>query len=135
MMSDRRNKELARIHIMRSQIGMTEDSYRAMLQTVGRVKSAADLDVYGRSQVIAHLRALLPKQPNARHSQSHPQDKKIKALWHALAAAGVVHNDTGSALRAYICRQTGCERLEWLTSRQASQVIESLKKWKTRATA
>ncbi len=52
-----RNRELAQIHIARSQLGMDEDAYRAVLWTVARVRSAKDLDWAGRKQVLDHLKA------------------------------------------------------------------------------
>lgn len=129
-MSEQRNKQLARIHILRAQLCLDEETYRDLLQTVGRVRSAAMLDNYGRLQVIAHLKSLLP---SASKRRVPPQDKKIKALWNHLHKIGVVHHNTDWALRAYVRRQTCCERLEWLTSHQASVVIESLKLWVERS--
>ncbi len=54
---DTRRRELAQIHIAKSQIGMTDDGYRDMLWTVARVRSAADLDWAGRKAVLDHLKA------------------------------------------------------------------------------
>lgn len=56
-MPDRRNADLAKIHIARKQLGMDEDTYRAVLWTVARVRSAKDLDDAGRHAVLDHLRA------------------------------------------------------------------------------
>lgn len=52
---DLRKRELAAIHIARGQLGMDEDTYRDMLWTVARVRSAADLDWTGRKRVLDHL--------------------------------------------------------------------------------
>ena len=49
--------ELAQIHIAKGQLGMDDDAYRAVLWTVARVKSAADLDWSGRKRVLDHLKA------------------------------------------------------------------------------
>ncbi|ANJ73531.1 regulatory protein GemA [Ralstonia insidiosa] len=46
---------LAKIHIARKQLGMDEDTYRAMLQSVGGVQSSKDLDDAGATKVLAHL--------------------------------------------------------------------------------
>ena len=54
---DTRRRELAQIHIARGQLGMAEDSYRDILFTVARVRSAADLDHVGRKAVLDHLKA------------------------------------------------------------------------------
>jgi len=54
---DTRRRELAQIHIAKAQIGLDEETYRAMLWTVGRVRSAADLDYGGRKAVLDHMKA------------------------------------------------------------------------------
>lgn len=61
---DDRRRELAQIHIAKQQLGMDEETYRAMLWAIGRVKSAALLGAEGRSQVLAHLksRGFAPKK-------------------------------------------------------------------------
>jgi len=60
------------------------------------------------------------------------QSRKIRALWLELHTAGKVRNPDESALCAYVKRQTGVEALQWLSSDQASKLIESLKKWLSR---
>ena len=57
-LKDRRNPDLAKIHIAKKQLGMDEATYRSMLWTVARVESAKDLDFAGRMTVLAHLRGL-----------------------------------------------------------------------------
>ena len=52
-----RRRELAQIHIAKAQLGMADDSYRDILWTVARVRSAADLDYGGRKAVLDHLKA------------------------------------------------------------------------------
>lgn len=54
---DTRKRELAQIHIAKAQLGLDDDTYRAMLWTVGRVRSAGDLDYAGRRAVLEHLKA------------------------------------------------------------------------------
>lgn len=138
-MSQQRNTDLAKIHIARQQLGMNDDDYRAMLLTIGRVKSSAQLDVYGRSRVLAHLASLgwkpSPRGKPRRAVSAQPQDKKIRALWLELAVKGAVRDRSEDALLSYVRRLTGCDRLEWITSKQASIVIESLKSWLSRATS
>lgn len=61
---DHRAKQLGLIHIGAKALGMDtlddhpESEYRAMLWTLGRVRSAAHLDFAGRKAVIEHLKAL-----------------------------------------------------------------------------
>lgn len=52
-----RSRELAQIHIARTQLGMDNETYRDVLWTVARVRSAADLDWSGRKRVLDHMKA------------------------------------------------------------------------------
>ena len=53
---DQRRRDLAKIHIAAKQLGLSDDTYRAMLLAVAGVRSAADLTEKGRRAVLAHLR-------------------------------------------------------------------------------
>lgn len=82
---------IAKIHIAKQQLGMDDDSYRVMLNSVAGVTSAKELDSLGASQVLRHLErcgfrpvqyvARKPKVATGREAQM----KKIEAL---LADAG-----------------------------------------------
>lgn len=54
---DLRRRELAQIHIAKTQLGMDDETYRAMLFSQGQVATSAALDVAGRRAVLKHLRA------------------------------------------------------------------------------
>lgn len=68
---DIRKSELAQIHVAKSQLGLDDETYRAMLWTVARVKSAADLDWAGRKKVIDHLKAKGFKIKGQQPRQAH----------------------------------------------------------------
>lgn len=55
MKSDQRKRELATIHVAKKQLGLDDATYRDILWTVARVKSAAELDSQGRGRLIKHL--------------------------------------------------------------------------------
>lgn len=128
---------LAKIHIAKKQLAMDEDSYRAMLRSVGGVESSRDLTPLAASRVLRHLERSGFKPTGKLAASDRPaaddaQSRKILALWLALHARGVVHNASNEALAAYVKRQTGVEALQWLTPAQATRVIEALKKWQAR---
>lgn len=52
-----RNRDLAKIHVAKKQLALSDADYRAMLWTVARVKSSADLDAHGRRRVLEHMAA------------------------------------------------------------------------------
>jgi hypothetical protein len=51
-----------------------------------------------------------------------------------MAEKCIVKNPSEAALASYVKRLTGVDRLEWLSTEQASSVIETLKKWQKRMT-
>jgi phage gp16-like protein len=53
-----RNRQLARIHIAKKQLGLSDDVYRGILLQVGGVNSSGDLDEAGRARVLDHFRHL-----------------------------------------------------------------------------
>jgi phage gp16-like protein len=55
--TDKRQAELAKIHIAKKQLGLDDETYRDMLWTIARVKTASELDEHGRRQVIEHLKS------------------------------------------------------------------------------
>jgi phage gp16-like protein len=74
-MANLRNSELAQIHVAKKQLGLDDDTYRAMLWTVARVKSAGDLDFTGRKRVLDHMRArgFKPKRGTFHRKQRNPE--------------------------------------------------------------
>lgn len=86
--TDRRIRELAQIHIAKKQLGLDDETYREMLFTLARVRTASVLDDYGRRRVLDHLRArgfssargkaAFPGRPH--NCDSNPLLKKIEAL-------------------------------------------------------
>ncbi len=86
-----RNRELAQIHIAKKQLALDDDTYRDMLWSIARVRSAGDLDFTGRKRVLEHLRNRgfktrsgkipRPGRPaNIGHPDRGPSLKKIEAL-------------------------------------------------------
>lgn len=136
--ADLRRRELAQIHVAKTQLAMSDDAYRAMLWAVARVKSAADLDWTGRKRVLDHLKhcGFKPaKAAGARAQARDDQSRKIRALWLDLAQAGAVRDPSEAALASFVRRHTGADALQWLSVAQASRIIEHLKKWRARVKA
>ncbi|MFA5825833.1 MAG: regulatory protein GemA [Gallionellaceae bacterium] len=127
-------REIQIIKIAQKQLGMDDETYRAMLWTVARVKSSTELDFAGRKKVLAHLesRGFKRTKPQPRKLADDPQSKMIRALWLQLHEAGKVRNPSESALAAFAKRQTGRDALQWLSGAEASALIEELKKWLAR---
>lgn len=81
-----RNSELAKIHIAKKELGIDDDTYRDMLWTIARVRSAKDLDEKSRRDVLEHLKSRgFKSKTNGRPSniqslQHGPMLQKIEAL-------------------------------------------------------
>jgi phage gp16-like protein len=132
-----RNKLIAKIKIGQKQIGLSDDDYRAMLSDRYDVESSTQLTDAQLGNLIQHMERLgfqpIPSaNATARKLADDRQSKMIRGIWLELHQQGVVRNPSEQALAAYVKRQTGVERLEWLTMVQASNVIESLKAWRDR---
>ena len=135
-----RHRLIRLIHVAKRDLALDDDSYRAILQRIGKKASAADLAVPELNQVLEYLKRsgfkVRSKAQPATQSRPLAQDeqhKKIRALWLFLHQIGVVKNPAESALAAYVKRITGRDAMQWLAGDQLEQVIESLKKWAMRS--
>ena len=130
-----RRADLAQIHIGKKALGWDDEFYRSILWTICRVKSSAELDMAGRLRLIDHMRKCgWASQTDSRAQRPvsaplSPVQRKMWALWQQLADAGLVDNRRMPALLAWVKRQTGVDRLEWLNGKQEDLVVESLKAW------
>jgi len=57
---------------------------------------------------------------------------KLRAMWIALADAGVVRDRSDKALIMFCARITGIARIEWLPSRKLSDCVTALRTWARR---
>ena len=133
-----KRREIQLIHVARQKVGMDEDTYRALLHDRFGLSSSTDMDWRQRKQLLDHFKTLgfkvVPskKRPQSRPLASDVQSTKIRELWLMLHTNGKVRNPDESALAAFVKRQTKVDALQWLTTKQASAVIEELKKWLAR---
>lgn len=149
-----RQSHLAAIHMAQKALGLSADDAVGVKLHVTGLASAADMTTQQRKQYLAHLASLqasaalargekpaytpkphTPRSPLYRTVDDDQDDRwgKARALWHALAAAGVVHTNTDAALLAYVKRQTKLEHWRFLNGYQVNTVIEALKKWCVRS--
>lgn len=125
-----RTRELARIHLAAAQLGLDEETYRALIERVAGVRSAGDLDADGRRAVIrelVRLGARLELRADAksawagrpRNCNQVPMLRKIEAL---LADAGREWAYAHGLAR----KMFGAARLEWLRPDQQHRLIAAL---------
>lgn len=127
-----RKRELAQIHIARTDLHLADDEYRSILLAVTGRASSAELDAGGRARLIAHFKQCgwAPKR------KPFTQAEKIEWFWSQLAKAGALTDPSPAGLLAFVgkSRGVGVSHVRFLSVRDASAVIEALKAWLRRAT-
>lgn len=123
-----RNPELAKIHIAKQQLGLDDETYRSMLWTVARVRSAADLDHAGRQAVLDHLKARGFKPP------SKPDVTSIKRPLIAKIGALLTDMQLSWEYAHGIARQMyKREKVQWCTPQELRGIVAALVKRQQKA--
>ena len=141
-MEDRavRNKQIAAINIGKKALGMDDDVYRQMLNNVTGKSSLKMLNDSQLSQVLEHMKKTLGFKPQAKKQKAKARPRalavnKIRAIWITMYKQGFIENGSDSALDTYAHRMTktsnieGVASINWVDNKQASQILESIKRW------
>lgn len=128
---------LAKIHVAKRDLKLDDDTYRAVLKRVTGKATAKGMSPAEMDAVLAEFRRLGFKPTSKASGKagkarplSGPYAAKAQALWIALWNLGAVDDRRDAALLAFVNRQTGIERTEWiLDARDGRAVIEALKSW------
>ncbi len=137
-MSDQR--ALAKIHIAKKELGLDEDTYRAVLFRVTGKRSAAKMSESQIGSVLEEFKRLGWKPKFTKKSRAKPNSNiaalhyKIEALWASLWHLGLLEgNSARSGLDAYVRRMIQVDALRFVTNPlDAIKLIEGLKDWATR---
>ena len=132
---------IRKIQVARRQTpGMDDDvAYRAFLvdSTAGNKNSLREMTDRELVEVIDHFKTLGWQPKASKHQYKKNNDSQIRmiyGLWSELHELGAVRDGSREALRKWVNRMTGVERIEWLFSTtDVNKVIESLKAWRDRA--
>lgn len=127
-----RDPALAKLHIARKELRLSEADYRAALTRATGKASAADLDADEREKALAEFRRLGWKGKPTKASIDRPHVGKLIALWREAASDGVVRDGSDVALRAFVLRQTGVAAPQFLAAKKAASVIEAIKAMRRR---
>lgn len=128
---------LAKIHIARKQLALAEDEYRAILNRLLKIESAALASEKQLDLILGEFKRLGWKGASTsptRFGAGDLRQKKAMALWLSLFKAGAVKDASSAALSTYIKRQTG-QDLGALEARQWNAVINGLRAWLKRVEA
>lgn len=121
---------LATIHVAKKQLGLDDDTYRAVLNRVTGKTSSADMTETERLAVVDELRRLGFERGSTgpRRALEGRYAKKLQALWIAGWNLGVVRNRDDRALIAMVKRQTGIDHVRFVRDpADAVRAIEALK--------
>lgn len=128
-----RNRELAAIHVLASKkLHLDRDTYVALLQRVGNVRSSADLDARGRAKVLDELRRLAGEgerqMRNAVNLPDAPQNVR-EELAGMVAKVGAILAETGKRwnyAHGTARRMFKVQRVEWLRPDQLHKLVAAL---------
>jgi phage gp16-like protein len=141
----------AMIHIAKQQLGLDEDTYRALLVGATGKASCAEMSLNELNKVVDALkvrgfktRPTKRKGPTSRRKVvdqngiehgGPTQGDKIRALWIEMANNGIVKDSSETALRKYVKRMSKnrFDAPQFCDDATAWTIIESLKKWRARA--
>ena len=134
------------IHIAKGQLGLDDDTYRAVLLGAAGKTSCSQMSLPELNQVLEHFkkagfktkakRRLSPKSDPKQHGEIN----KIRAIWITMHKQGFVRDGSETALDSYVNRMLNRAKVganvsfhtHFLTLTQAIKVLEPLKKWHKR---
>ena len=126
---DVRQRDLAKIHIGKKQLGLDDITYREMLFDVAGVDSAADLNSNERELVLEHLkkRGFKPRHKSARNSGMMVAPSEDRAP--LISKIGAILADLGLPWRyadAMALRMYKVNMVRWLKPDQLKGVLAAL---------
>lgn len=126
---------LARIHVLKKQAALDEDSYRDLMQRETGKRSAKDLTAAERRAFIGVLTGLQRRFDRSSREALQPYAAKLRALWISGYWLGVISERSDTAMQAFLKRQTGLDSDRFLRNPQdGEKAIEALKDWIRRKT-
>jgi len=128
--SQHRRSMLAKVHVAKKELNLSDDDYEAILLDVTGNASAGNCTDAELDRVIKRFesKGFRPKaKASGAKPASHPAAGKARALWISLYHLGAIHNSSEKALEAFAKRQLGCDKLQWADQSQSYLLIEGLK--------
>jgi phage gp16-like protein len=129
---EERKRLLAKIHIGKNQLGLSDEDYRHILEEVTGLRSCRTMNLTQLTLVLNTFKDMGFKvkfEPEGKGKLRKTVQNKIRALWLELHRIGAVQDERDKAMNAWVERQVGVSRIEWLLPKQAQTIIESQKQW------
>lgn len=137
-MTDPRRTALAKIHIAKKDLAMTDDSYQALLLRLTGKESAQTLSLPDLERLLAEFKRLgwqakpRKKKPQAVEDWRMPRIRLIKRLWLWLHQHDQVRDPSDSALLNFCQQHMQATQLFWADSAELNKCVEALKSWQRR---
>lgn len=123
------------INIARQQLGMDEETMRALYARVTGERSLRAMSERQRLDVVDELKRKgfrVQKAGKALPASTKSYVRLIHALWRSCHRGGVIQDGSRKALRSFVKERTGTDDPDFLTYDQASPLIEALKQMERR---
>lgn len=145
-MSAQRNRLIAQIHIGKNQLGLDDDTYRALLKGAAGKTSCGEMTFGQLHQVVTAMkqRGFKPKgkpSPKTRDLQIKSRIDKLRAIWITMGHAGHITDASDPALLHWVQGQLSkrnaapIDALNWLDGhKDCNLILEQLKQWRDRCT-
>lgn len=117
--STARNQMIAKLHVLKRDNRLDDDAYRAKLELATGHRSAADCTDAELERALAAF--------HVKQKQNNSYTGKAKALFISAYSLGAISDGSDAALNAFVRRQTGKDRLAFLTAAETNTVSEALK--------
>lgn len=142
--SPRRRSMLAKVHIAKKDLGLSDDEYRGIINAKFGVQSSSKLSDKRLVELLESFKGMgftakksgpvkQPAKSPQPSKEKERQIRKLKALWISLYRLGVTYDRSDDGLTAFARRvsggaETGIRSINWLDQYAAANVIEALKK-------
>ena len=125
-----RSKIIQLIHIAKSQIGLSDEDYRAVLESTAKKTSCSEMTLFELNEVLKAMKKLgfKVKKLETREEEigwdaSKAQMDYIKGMWELVA-----RDKSDRALYKFIKRITGADHPRFMTASDSQKVIIALRK-------
>lgn len=125
-----RSKIIQLIHIAKSQIGLSDEDYRAVLESTAKKTSCSEMTLFELNEVLKAMKKLgfKVKKLETREEEigwdaSKAQMDYIKGMWECVA-----RDKSDRALYKFIKRITGADHPRFMAAKDSQKVIIALRK-------
>ena len=125
-----RNRLIGKVHVLKKDLALADDTYRDIIERVNGHRSAADCtdqQLVALVQELERLGTADKPRHDGRPVADAPMAKRARALWLNLWNLDELDDGSERALASFVKRQTGRDDMRFCNAQQLAMVIEALK--------